>query len=699
MSIAHALQTILVYSKDRHLFDQIRIQLEGLQHIKLLHFDQAAAALEWVQHSPFHLALIDDDDHLTSGLQFARSLILAGQSPQAHVIILSTTPPAMPTERIQEFNVAEIIHKTTDLEELQGICGALLSQDTHHKDTEPFTAPPLYSDEAAELTNDGLWEWDILHNHMRFSSKWKALLGYRDQELPDGPATFFGRIHPEDIRDLNATLDTNLNSLNKTFSCEFRLRLRSGDYVWVQTRGYIKRDRQGRPIQITASQRNISVYKNLEQELSHNAFHDSLTGLPNRLLFSEQLKQAFLRFRRDRAHRFAVMFTDMDGFKQINDRLGHAMGDELLKVLASRLRQAVRGVDTVARLAGDEFTVLITDYDDLVDVETTAQRILQEVSKPITLSQTRLRPSISIGIAYSRPEHHAADDILKEADSALYEAKDRGKSCHVIYKPTKTAPSHPTSSESFETMVHHGLARGEITLHYQPLYALSHRQLKGYEALVRWHSPELGLVMPEHLFNHIDDTHLIAELARFTLRESMAALKKLQMKHQDPTLRMRVNCSFPQLTMPTLLEDVKNAIYGQHLSPHHLILEFQELTLKQYRSTFATALDDLRALGVGISLDNFGEGATSLNTLAQKPYDEIKLHSTLIREAQSSDHAQMLLKMMLTLQDLLNTQLICEQVENAQDLAYLMTLSDRLWGQGFHLHPPCPLDVLLESTP
>ncbi len=691
------LKNVLIFTSNQPLSEMIAAQLSHAEDINCFIFHMPSEAKLWAEENSFTLAIIESFAQAREVLNFALTIRQNPQNMEAQALILADHPETYESESIKDYNIAEVINKNTDITELCDLCTALTQ--TKKTDPSPSSASSdnLFTDETAELTNDGLWEWDISQNKMRFSSKWKALLGYRENELPDIPATFFGRVHPDDMRQLNLAIDTNLNSTNKTFSCEFRLRQRSGQYIWVQTRAYIKRDEKGHPNHIAASQRSVNDYKSIQEELSHNAFHDSLTGLPNRLLFTEQLKQAFLRFRRDHTHRFAVLFTDMDGFKQINDRLGHATGDELLKVLATRLRKAVREVDTVARLAGDEFTVLISDYEDITDVENTAHRILQEISAPMTLSQARIRPTISIGISYCRPEHTSPEEILSEADAALYEAKDRGKACYAVFKAKISSTQH-LPKHDFEEKFRMGMKNGQVCMYYQPIYDLATRTVRGYEALVRWNSPDLGLVMPENLFAHIEGSEVVEELGRFAIFESTKALKKLQDFHNDPDMRMRINFSYAQLMIPTLIEDIKSALSNYGLKPQHVMFELQESTLKLCASRQNEALDELKELGVGLCLDDFGTGTSSIQILSEEHFEEIKLDRVITSSPVTQKPQSEFIRLMLLMQPALQAQIICENIESEAEFKSLVALSKNLWGQGFYLQAPCPLkDIIAEN--
>lgn len=287
---------------------------------------------------------------------------------------------------------------------------------------------------AARGSHDGLWDWNLLAGKVFFSSRWKLMLGYSDDEIADHPREWWRRVHPEDLDRVRWNLSCHLSGKTPHFASEHRLRQKDGNYRWVLGRGMAIRDKKNRATRVAGSFTDITRHKNMEKQLALRAFYDPLTGLPNRPHFMESLARCFEKLRRNPGVRFAIMFLDLDRFKYVNDHWGHGAGDDLLVQLGQRLRSCVRPNDTVARMGGDEFTVLLEDLDDPAEATEVADRILDALRIPFRVGGCEMTASVSIGIAYSAGEPGGADGLLRAADAAMYQAKVAGKGRYEIFR-------------------------------------------------------------------------------------------------------------------------------------------------------------------------------------------------------------------------------------------------------------------------
>jgi len=287
--------------------------------------------------------------------------------------------------------------------------------------------------------NDGLWDWNLRTNAISFSARWKAMLGYNENEFNDSLDEWFSRVHPDDSRRLQQELSDHLNGNMETFECEYRVRHRDGTFRWMMSRGVAAPNGIDLPLRIAGSLTDITERRAVERELLHDILHDTLTGLPNRAMFMDQLEHMVERSKRQKDYLFAVLFLDLDGFKKINDTLGHAVGDQLLIAVARKLKVSLRAGDTVsrsdmvARLAGDEFTILLDGIKNIGDATLVADRIQRELEKPLIISGHGVSVSCSVGVALGSSDYQKAEDILTHADKAMYQAKKLGKARHVIF--------------------------------------------------------------------------------------------------------------------------------------------------------------------------------------------------------------------------------------------------------------------------
>ncbi len=437
----------------------------------------------------------------------------------------------------------------------------------------------------------------------------------------------------------------------------------------------------GRPAVLVTVQ-DVTQRTALEQELRHQAFHDSLTNLANRALFLDRAGHALRRVERATTG-VAVLILDLDGFKTVNDSLGHAAGDALLVVAAARLQTALRTTDTAARLGGDEFAVLVEDATDPEEAMTVAERVLEALLRPFAVAGKELFVHASIGVAWTAGEEDA-DELVRDADAAMYRAKAEGKGCARLFEPAMHTAS--LARLELETDLRRAVAAGEFVLHYQPVVCAPTAQITGFEALVRWQHPVQGLVEPEAFIPLAEENGLIVDIGRWVLTEACRR-RTWQLHHHDDTLSVAVNLSARQLADAGLVHDVARAIAASGLAPHCLTLEITESVLIANPEAAVARLRQLKAFGVRLAIDDFGTGYSSLSSLQHLPVDALKIDKTFIDGVAAGAEAAGLVEAIMRMASTLALETIAEGVERPEQLESLQALGCAQI-QGFYFSRP-----------
>ncbi|MET0909215.1 MAG: EAL domain-containing protein [Ilumatobacteraceae bacterium] len=493
-------------------------------------------------------------------------------------------------------------------------------------------------------------------------------------------------VAPSDV-DSAILFNQALLSPGTVVSGETLIQRPNGSELWLSTRAVnLLDDRAVRGIVVNVH--DITGRKRAEQELLHQAFHDSLTGLANRALFLDRVEHA-LSGRERRGLDPAVIFLDLDGFKNVNDGLGHEAGDHLLKEVARRLRSVVRSGDTVARLGGDEFAMLIEGPRHVnVEAEWIAERALRCLSEPVRLDDGHeVTVSASMGIA-----HAGADStgpvLLRDADVAMYQAKMSGKASWVVYEPTMRAPA--IERLQLESDIGRALEDGQLHLLYQPVIELATNRIAGFEALVRWQHPELGVVMPDRFVPIAEQNGGIIAIGSWVLQTACQTAADWTERHQSP-LTMAVNISGRQLAAPELTHHVRQALDESGLDPAALVLEITETALIKDPEQAAAKLYELRMLGVRLAIDDFGTGYSSLSYLQQFPFDILKIDRSFINTITDREQVPDIMRGLLDLSKTLHLETVAEGIESAAQLEQLRDQHCQL-GQGFLFSHPLPAE-------
>jgi diguanylate cyclase (GGDEF)-like protein len=444
---------------------------------------------------------------------------------------------------------------------------------------------------------------------------------------------------------------------------------------------------------ISRSIRYAIERKRAEVELAHQALHDPLTGLPNRTLFLDRLGLALARAqRRDAA--VAVLFLDLDRFKVINDSLGHETGDRLLVEVAARLEAVLRPGDTVARFGGDEFTILCDDVDGERDAIVIAERIGEAVASPFVLEDTEAFLTASVGIAMATGLDARPESLIRDADAAMYRAKERGKSRYEMFDEVLRARA--VERLEVENALHRAIERGELRVHYQPLVEVRSGAVTGVEALVRWQHPERGLLMPEQFIPLAEETGQVVDLGAWVLRQACAQHRVWARElGGEPPLRLSVNLSARQFQHGDLVAGVVSALEDTGMEASNLCLEITESVVVQETDAALEALDALRALGVLIAIDDFGTGYSSLRLLKGVPADLLKIDRSFVAGLGTDPQDTSIVRTVIRLADALGMDAVAEGVETPVQLAALREAGCR-YAQGFHFAEPAPADEIVE---
>ena len=541
---------------------------------------------------------------------------------------------------------------------------------------------------AVSGTNDGIWDWDLVTQSAYLSPRARAMLGYDETAENGSIDACVGRVHPLDRERVQAALASFLHGDRDLFASEHRMRTASGEYVWMLVRGKVKRDAQGRPVRMAGSLTDISEQRRQQASMEYLALHDALTGLANRTLFHDRLGQALRAGARD--HRsLSVLMIDIDRFKDINDTLGHAIGDEVLRDVALRLTRAMRDSDTVARFGGDEFMVLAPNMSS-TDVSVVIKKIIDAFELPVTVEGHQLRVQVTVGAVVFPEDGRDPDVLLRRADVALYAAKSAG-----VRYASYDARKDRNDPERLALIgaLRRAIDEDELVLHYQPKVDLRTGRVVGAEALVRWQHPTLGLLYPDRFISLAESCGLIAPLTYRVLDAALRQQKAWRMAGLD--VAVAVNLSVRSLQDDELVDRVARMLNEQRVPAHKLDLEITESVIMSEPERVALILQRLDAMGLGLSIDDFGTGYSSLAYLQKLPVDEIKIDKSFVIDMAQGEGDAVIVRSIIDLGHNLGLRVVAEGVESEALWQRLADLGCDV-AQGYHLSRPLAPEAFFE---
>ena len=538
--------------------------------------------------------------------------------------------------------------------------------------------------DAQELARIGRWEWDVAANRVGWSDELYEIFAVPRDTFKATYEAYLDQIHPEDRPLARGAVEATLRT-GDPFAHDYRIVRPTGEIRWLHSRGRLLRDEDGRPLRLLGICQDITDQKNTETALTRLALHDPLTNLANRALLSNRLEQALARLPR-LGGCVAVFFVDLDRFKPVNDSLGHAAGDQLLLGIASRLDQVVRAHETIARLGGDEFVVVCEQLQDAKAATEIAERILAALRRPIVVDGQEVTISASIGISLSGEPEASADSLLRDADTAMYQAKEAGRNRFLVFDPAIRARNVARHQRGEE--LQHGLSRGELRVFYQLEVDLADESATGLEALVRWQHPRHGLLPPAEFIDVAEETGHVVALGEFVIREACREVARRQAVPGADHLVLSVNLSARQLGEGRLLDVVRDMLAETGLQPSQLCFEITESVLMDDVEFSIEALLGLKALGVRLAIDDFGTGYSSLSYLRRFPVDVVKLDRSFVAGLGVDSAATAIVAATVNLCHALGLSVVAEGVETEEQLVALRALRcDR--AQGYYWGRPC----------
>ena len=514
---------------------------------------------------------------------------------------------------------------------------------------------------AAEGANDGLWEWDLRTQEFYFSNRWLSMIGLPGPARIGRPDEWTSRVHEEDRASLKKALELHLTGKQEHLCHEHRVLHENGTYRRFLVRGVAVRGAGRRPVRIAGSLTDTTEQAIARERLRTAGFLDPLTGLCNRSMFVEGLGGRLAEFKQRPRSRFAVLYLDLDRFKIVNDSLGHLVGDELLTAVSRRLESCLRQGDTLARLGGDEFAILLNELAEAQQANAIAFRIQDAVSAPFSIGGREVFTSASIGIAFGLAEYTDPDEIMRDADIAMYHAKSRGKARHEVFD----ADMHARAQDrlGLESDLRRAVQHNDFELHYQPIVSLASGMCVGFESLIRW-TRDGEPVSPVTFIPIAEELGLIEPIGTWALREACKTFAEWRRRYTDMELEcITVNVSSRQLMQQNFLMLVEQAVHEARLQPCELRLEITETALMDNPTAAARLLQELREFGVKIYLDDFGTGYSSLSHLHRLPVDALKIDRSFVKSLLLPDRPA-IVESILALGRTMNTSVVAEGIES-----------------------------------
>ncbi len=536
----------------------------------------------------------------------------------------------------------------------------------------------------AETTNSAIFVFQ--ESFLYLNPAMAQLTGYTEQEL--FRLNLLDIVHPEYKSRIRELMDMRRREIKEPVRFEVKITRKGGEELWLLlTSGFICYS--GFPASI-ATAFDITERKAVEEQLLHQAFHDKLTGLPNRALFMDRLKHVFNHAKRRRGPTFAVLFLDLDRFKVINDSLGHEVGDALLKDMAGRLRKTLRFTDTIARLGGDEFTILLENVRGISNAVSIAEKIRDSLSCPLSVQDHEMFMTASIGIALYDESYEQAEFLLRDADIAMYRAKSSGKACHQVFNSAMHAKAFELLQ--LETDLRHAIDRDQLQLNYQPIVSLETGRVLGFEALLRWFHHERDLISPMDFIPIAEETGIIVSIGKWVMKTACQQLRRWQETYPgDQGITVSVNVSAKQMAVDSFVDDIGRIVEETRIDPSGLNIELTETMLLDNPERVITILGRLRSLGLRIHVDDFGTGYSSLSYLNRYPLDVLKVDRSFVNMLGTNGENSELVDAIVSLAHSMRMKVTAEGIETIEQMKYLKSIGCEA-AQGFYFSKPLPTE-------
>ncbi len=676
--VATELIRVLIVEDDEDDFVIARDLLVEQEHAR---FEVAWAssgpeAQRMIAEGDFDIFLIDHRLGAVTGLDLVRHSF--GGEPRAPVVMLTGTAD-------YEVDLEATMLGVTDFLTKDRLDGETLERSIryavrHHAVLAELRESQDRFELAVRGANDGIWDWDLATDQIYYGPRWKSILGHAEDGIGNSTDEWFSRVHPQDLERVQAAIKAHRDGLTPHLESEHRMRHAEGGYRWVFARGVAVRNPDGAATRIAGSMSDITDRKAAEEQLLHDARHDTLTGLPNRAMFLDHLELSLSRAKRNPEYRCAVLFLDLNRFKLINDAFSHAVGDQLLVALAGRLNSALRPGDTVARLGGDEFTILLHDIESTEAAVEVAQRIQAVLSEPFQTKGRDLIVTSSIGIAISEPGS-LATELMGDADIAMYDAKRESDDDVAVF--TVSMRRRVVGQLRLESELRTAIDQQQLRVFYQPIVEIANGQIVGFEALARWPEDAEREISPVEFIPIAEETGLIRPLGRLVMNEACGQLSRWRDRGLvEKNVTMSVNVSARQLSEPDLVADVIAAAQKSGLPTEALRLELTEGTIMRDPERLPAILSELEVLGVRAHIDDFGTGYSSFTFLRRFGGNTLKIDRSFIASMRTDDASAEIVRTIIELARNLDLDVIAEGVETEEELSVLAEVGG-VYAQGF----------------
>lgn len=667
--------------------DDYIITQDLLSEIRLMKFElywekTHENVLKLLTNNQFDLCLFDYRLGAKTGLDLLQEVVKIGY--KGPIIILTGQDDYEIDKEVMKAGASDYLVKGQ-------ICASLLERSIRHALERKRTEEALVAskDYAENLINSSIdmiiaTNTDLLITE--FNPAAQMVFGYNKYDVLYKPIHFLFA-HPDEWQDISEKIGQE-----KVFSGEVMKKKKTGETFPSYLSASVLRDLKGEAVGIIGISRDITMQKRLEAQLLYNAFHDSLTGLPNRKLFMNHLEKVLESARTNKDFLFAVLFLDIDRFKVINDSLGHATGDKLLISIAERLKECLRHNDIVARFGGDEFVILLNDIKESSCAKVIAEKILKRLKDPFCLNGHSVFTGTSIGIVLSEEYYDRPEDILRDADTVMYRAKMNGRSNYAMFD--KEMHAHAVKALQMEADLQRAIVNNEFKMYYQPIVSLADGNIIGVESLIRWEHPQDGLVFPAEFIPLAEETGMIEPIGRWVIKEALSQNKVWHDAGYANT-SLSVNVSARQFRSHDLPQIIRKILEETGMNSRALDLEITESTVMEDMDRSIKTLEELCGMGIKIILDDFGTGFSAINNLRFLPVSGIKIDLSLMKDVASSPGAVTIAKAIINMAHGLNKKVVAEGVETEAQLEFLRSHNCDM-AQGYLFGMPMPANELIK---